>query len=133
MGVVEDSPALDSVYKLVEFEGRPVAKLSTGKATLPGRKQVWRRSGLDDRIGLRDQTHPEGEPLLEEVMRGGRPTDERGLADARRRFDADLAALPPSFRALEGDEEPRPERTEELNRLAEEIQRELTARELGAT
>jgi nicotinate phosphoribosyltransferase len=133
MGVVEDSPALDSVYKLVEFEGRPVAKLSTGKATLPGRKQVWRGSGLDDRIGLRDQAHPEGEPLLEEVMRGGRPTDERGLADARRRFDADLDALPPTLRALEGDDEPRPERTEELNLLAEEVQRKLTARELGAT
>jgi nicotinate phosphoribosyltransferase len=133
MGVVEDSPALDSVYKLVEFEGRPVAKLSTGKATLPGRKQVWRGSGLDDRIGLRDQTHPEGEPLLEEVMREGRPTDERGLADARRRFDADLEALPPELQTLEGHDEPRPERTQELNLLAEEVQQELTARELGAT
>jgi nicotinate phosphoribosyltransferase len=133
MGVVEDSPALDSVYKLVEFEGRPVAKLSTGKATLPGRKQVWRRSELDDWIGLRDETHSEGEPLLEEVMRGGLPTDERGLADARRRFEADLEALPTRLRALEGDEEPRPERTEELARLAEEVRQELTARELGET
>jgi nicotinate phosphoribosyltransferase len=133
MGVVDDSPALNSVYKLVEFEGRPVAKLSTGKATPPGRKQVWRRSGLDDRIGLRDQAPPDGEPLLEEVMRGGRPTDERGLADARRWFDKDLEALPKQLRALDGDEEPRPERTEELARLAEEVRQELTARELGET
>jgi nicotinate phosphoribosyltransferase len=131
IGVVADSPALDSVYKLVEFEERPVAKLSTGKATLPGRKQVWRRMGVDDRIGLRDQSHPNGEPLLEEVMRGGRPTDERGLAEARNRFDTDLEALPPELRTLEGDDERRPELTEELARLAQEVRQELTARELG--
>ena len=42
MGVSADAPFVDSVYKLVDIDGRPVLKLSAGKATAPGRKQVWR-------------------------------------------------------------------------------------------
>src|SRR5262245_8300057 len=41
MVVSADAPYLDMAYKLVEFGGRPTMKLSAGKATLPGRKQVW--------------------------------------------------------------------------------------------
>jgi nicotinate phosphoribosyltransferase len=41
--VSADAPYIDLVYKLVAFDGRPVLKLSSGKATLPGPKQVWRR------------------------------------------------------------------------------------------
>ena len=40
------APFLDMAYKLVELDGRPVLKLSAGRATLPGRKQVWRREGV---------------------------------------------------------------------------------------
>ncbi|MGH8981568.1 MAG: nicotinate phosphoribosyltransferase, partial [Acidimicrobiales bacterium] len=43
VGVSADAPYLDSVYKLVSYAGRPVVKLSPGKETLPGPKQVWRR------------------------------------------------------------------------------------------
>ena len=43
-----DEPAVGGVYKLVELEREHVArgkvKTSPGKATFPGRKQVWRRS-----------------------------------------------------------------------------------------
>ena len=42
LGVSADAPYVDAVYKLVEFDGRPVLKLSPAKATAPGRKQVWR-------------------------------------------------------------------------------------------
>jgi nicotinate phosphoribosyltransferase len=42
LGTSADAPALGGVYKLVEDEGGPRLKLSPGKATLPGRKQVWR-------------------------------------------------------------------------------------------
>src|SRR5918994_4535938 len=42
LGVSADVPYVDAVYKLVEFDGRPVLKLSPAKATVPGRKQVWR-------------------------------------------------------------------------------------------
>ena len=58
-----DAPSLDMAYKLVEYAGRPCSKRSPGKATLPGRKQVWRRydaKGLiaADLIALTDEPAP---------------------------------------------------------------------------
>jgi nicotinate phosphoribosyltransferase len=132
VGVAADSPYLDSVYKLVEFEGRPVAKLSTGKATLPGRKQVWRRAGEEDEIGLRDEDLS-GEPLLEEVMKGGKPVREEGLAEARDRFRRDIDALPDRERSLRAAGERHPRRSDRLARLADEVRASISARELGQT
>ena len=101
MGVSADAPYVDSVYKLTEYDGRPVLKLSAAKATAPGRKQVWR--GPDgDLVALRDEAGPPGgEALLEPVMRDGRrlrpvPT----LDDARARFRVDLERVPPASRRL---------------------------------
>ena len=45
-----DVPALDCAYKLQEYAGLPRRKRSSGKATWPGRKQVWRRYGPDGRM-----------------------------------------------------------------------------------
>ena len=45
-----DVPALDCAYKLQEYAGLPRRKHSPGKATWPGRKQVWRRYGADGRM-----------------------------------------------------------------------------------
>src|SRR5207302_1652471 len=45
-----DAPYLDCAYKLVEYAGRPRRKRSEGKASWPGRKQVWRRHGDDGRM-----------------------------------------------------------------------------------
>ena len=36
LGVSADAPYIDAVYKLVEYDGRPVLKLSPAKATAPG-------------------------------------------------------------------------------------------------
>ena len=48
MSVSADAPALDIAYKLTEYAGIGRMKLSPGKRTLPGRKQVFRtfRDGL---------------------------------------------------------------------------------------
>ena len=96
MGVSADAPYLDSAYKLVDYQGRPVAKLSTAKATLPGAKQVFRAGGLRDVIGLRSESGPPATvPLLEPVMHEGRRVSgSGGWAAARRRFEADLEQLP---------------------------------------
>lgn len=96
MGVSADAPYLDSVYKLVEFRGRPVLKLSTGKETWPGAKQVYRLAGKSDVLALRMEEPPKGAiPLLEQVMAGGRRTRPApGLAEARSRFERDLVDLP---------------------------------------
>ena len=42
MGVSSDHPDLDIAYKLCEYDAKGRLKLSTGKAILPGRKQVFR-------------------------------------------------------------------------------------------
>ncbi|MGH8295944.1 MAG: nicotinate phosphoribosyltransferase, partial [Steroidobacteraceae bacterium] len=76
LAVSADVPALDMAYKLQMYAGRPRLKRSPGKATWPGAKQVLREYGTDgvalgDRIMLEDEAGS-GEPLLVEVMRGGR-------------------------------------------------------------
>ena len=86
LGVSADAPYIDAVYKLVEYDGRPVLKLSPAKATAPGRKQVWRGPSVDV-IGLRDEAAPgpNHEPLLEPVMRAGRRLARRPTIEEMRR------------------------------------------------
>ena len=104
LGVSADAPYVDSVYKLVEYDGRPVMKLSSAKVSPPGRKQVWRpRNGEhDDVLCLRDEDAPAGaEPMLEAVMREGRRlTPSPSITDGRVRFEADLALVPRKARRL---------------------------------
>jgi len=109
MGVSADAPYLDTAYKLVAVADRPVCKLSPGKATLPGAKQVWRRLPVEhDVLGLREEPVPDGyEPLLVPVMRGGRrtaapPTASDAIAAAAARLRRDLDGLPARARALQG-------------------------------
>ena len=108
MGVAADMPYLDMAYKLVQYDGRPVMKLSTGKATLVDQKQVWRRTVdgtyAEDIIALRHEPAlPDAAPLLQGVMRAGRmlpPVPD--LATARQRYTTDRAHLAESYRRLEG-------------------------------
>jgi nicotinate phosphoribosyltransferase len=131
VGVSADAPFLDSVYKLVAYDGRPVAKLSTGKATLPGEKQVWRRPGMRDVVGLREEPGPgDGEPLLQPVVEDGARLDHGGWPEARERFQADLAALPDELRGLRASA-PVVERSDRLLRVDREVREEIARRELG--
>ena len=102
-GTSADSPTLETVYKLVAVDGRPMAKRSTGKATLPGAKQVWRRPGFGgDVLALADEPNPApgAEPLLEDVDLAVEPGDREEVAAARQRFEADWSALPPDYKDL---------------------------------
>jgi nicotinate phosphoribosyltransferase len=103
-GTSADAPTLESVYKLVAVDGRPMAKRSTGKATLPGAKQVWRRPGFaGDVLGLWDEPVPTAdgaEPLLAEVDVDAQPDEHEAVAAARDRFEADWSALPRQYRDL---------------------------------
>lgn len=101
MNTSADSPYLDCAYKLVQYAGRPTLKLSPGKATWPGAKQVFRRVGArgrfeSDCIAL-DGEQDCGTPLLRPAMRGGRrvasaATLEQGRALLRAQLDALPAA-----------------------------------------
>jgi len=132
VGVAHEAPFLDSVYKLVDYDGRPVAKLSTHKETLPGRKQAWRLPGFGgDLLGLREEDGPHrAEPLLEPVMRGGRRITGDGLAEARDRFASELAALPERLRSLDAEPE-RVERSPGLEALTRDVRGAIEQRELS--
>lgn len=104
-----DSPTIDSVYKLVAYEGRPRMKLAEDKTTLPGPKQLYRHADAQGRF-THDTLATAGEPpldgavpLLVEVLREGARTDagRDTLAQARRRAADGLARLPERLHELE--------------------------------
>jgi nicotinate phosphoribosyltransferase len=107
-----DAPSLSGVYKLVAIERNgdmvPVAKLSPGKQTLPGEKQVWRvgRNGDTERdlIGLAGEpAPPHGVPVLSRVVRHGVRTAPRPSLQALRDDSrAARSALPTGVRRLRG-------------------------------
>jgi nicotinate phosphoribosyltransferase len=94
-----DAPALDCAYKLQEYAGKPRRKRSEGKATWPGRKQVWRSYDATgefagDVVDLESESHS-GERLLQRVMRGGRRVGPpRPLDEIRICAKDQLARLP---------------------------------------
>jgi len=111
LAVCVDAPALDVAYKLVSLDGRPVMKLSHGKETLPGSKQVWRRTGEawagGDLVALRDEPPPEAaEPLLARVMSGGRRGASEPLGELRGRVEAARALIPAALRGLQAQSTP---------------------------
>ncbi|MFF3518112.1 nicotinate phosphoribosyltransferase [Streptomyces sp. NPDC002573] len=130
VGVAADAPYLDAAYKLVEYAGRPVMKLSSAKVTAPGRKQVFRRDGQPDVIALRDEDPPsEAQPLLRTLMRDGRRTGARDRWQyARARLAHDVAALPPSARRIHDPEPPRPLRSRALDELTSRVREEIEGR-----
>jgi nicotinate phosphoribosyltransferase len=125
-----DVPALDCAYKLQEYAGIGRRKLSAGKATWPGRKQVWRSYDADGRmsgdvISLEGDTL-DGEPLIEQVMKGGRRIGpSRSLAELRERAARDLARLPEALRRLEQGAGYRVDIAPALRSYTEDVDRRL--------
>lgn len=114
LGTSEDAPNLDIVYKLAQLDDRPLLKLSTDKATLPGVKQVWREEdehgvAVRDTVGLVDDDLP-GRPLLVPVMGGGRRLSggDDSLDVARERAADELRRLPAAMCCLDTGIEPYP-------------------------
>ena len=99
MNTSADAPYLDCAYKLVEYGGRPTRKRSEGKATWPGRKQVYRRFNAEGRITgdtlTVEEDSQDGLPLLKPVMKEGRPVAGTPPTRAvREHLRAQLATLP---------------------------------------
>ena len=115
--VSDDAPSADYTYKLSDYLGRPRLKTSAGKATVPGRKQVFR--GIDasghfsqDLVGLMDETPSSVTrefkpavskitPMLQTVFENGRraiapPT----LDESRDHFMTEFAMLGAKQRSL---------------------------------
>jgi nicotinate phosphoribosyltransferase len=129
-----DVPALDCAYKLQEYGGLARRKRSVGKATWPGRKQVWRHYGSDGRIAgdvmSLESDAQAGEPLIELVMKDGRrvapaPT----LADIRASATHDLERLPEPLRDLQPGATCAVEVADALVRLAAEVDDRIARQE----
>jgi nicotinate phosphoribosyltransferase len=105
VGVSADAPYLDIVYKLVEFDGRNVRKLSPGKVTLAGDKQIFRemKDGkmAGDVIGLRKEIMAGRRPLLIQVMHNGKCLVEKlSLEDIQSNFKENFDALPEQYKSI---------------------------------
>ncbi|WP_341327310.1 nicotinate phosphoribosyltransferase [Methylotuvimicrobium sp. KM2] len=105
-----DAPYLDCAYKLQEYAGMPRRKRSEGKATWPGRKQVYRRFDLDgimigDTIAVEDEIC-DGKPLLQPVMKDGRQIAgmQRSLEHIRIETQDQLHTLPGNLKLLTREE-----------------------------
>lgn len=108
LDVSSDAPSLDCAYKLQEYAGRARRKRSEGKATWPGRKQVYRNydaSGgymAHDFVALEGEDSRGGEPLIIPVMRSGKRVNHRILLDEiRKRTLAGYARLPQPLTAID--------------------------------
>lgn len=99
----DDTPSLEIVYRVVydETEGRPLIQTSDGKATMPGRKQVFldqREGGWTHLVALDGAIQPSEllTPLLDRHIAAGVETDgvrEISLEMSRRYCNAALTSL----------------------------------------
>lgn len=106
-GTSSDAPYIDSVYKLVQIDGRPVTKLSTDKQTLPWGKQVYRRvqngQMIEDQITKSDSKQPKDHSvkLLHTAMKfGARSEPKKRLETVRERVSSNIQQLPAQYRKL---------------------------------
>ena len=121
-----DAPYLDCAYKLVEYAGIGRRKRSEGKATWPGRKQVYRHFNQQgemkhDVLTVEDDSTA-GRPLIEQVMAEGQCLAELPtLKESREYALAELAALPASLKTIKERIEYQVDVSESLKKLAAEI------------
>ncbi len=126
-------------YKMVSFGDRPVLKLSTGKLSLPGPKQVYRLCDehgdfQHDVLAMRGE-QIEGEPLLVNLMENGKRLAPYASLDVLpERFANDFRLLPASYRQLRRPPGYQVKISPGLRELSESVgerARVLSAEELG--
>ena len=140
MGTSADKPYVDVIYKLCETQSAsgefsPIMKLSEGKITLPGRKQVYRfkddKGGYEkDTIALANEKL-EAEPLLIKVMEKGRTAYEfPSLNEVRSAAKENLSRLPGKYKKLTGAMAYPVELSKALEDLIERLKKKLTQTEI---
>jgi len=136
MGTSADYPYTDVIYKLSETmkadgEFSPIMKLSKGKVTLPGRKQIFRFKDKEgnyqkDTIALADEKR-EADPLLVKVMDHGKIcANLPSLSEIRKIASENLAKLPAKYKKLTAASEYSVELSKPLEHLVKNLRKKLT-------
>jgi nicotinate phosphoribosyltransferase len=140
MGTSTDKPYVDVIYKLCEIRNKkgefsPLMKLSKGKATLPGRKQIFRfkdKKGnyTKDLIALANET-VNAEPLLIKVMEHGKLLSNLpSLDEIRTTAKENLLKLPARYKKLTNAAEYPVEQSPALKNLVKKLKKKLTKTEI---
>jgi len=124
VGTSADAPYIDFVYKLVEFNQKPVMKTSIGKKMYPGKKQVFRCSNFDI-LAYFSETY-EGTPLLDKYMENGKvvkrfPT----LSEIREYTISQIEKLPKELLSIREKHQYPVKISEKLENLYEKVKKEL--------
>ncbi|MEA5598277.1 nicotinate phosphoribosyltransferase [Rivularia sp. UHCC 0363] len=96
---------VNGVYKLVEIDGIPVMKQSSGKISYPGKKQIFREvvegELKTDTLGLVGENYPEKQPLLKLFMKNGkRLYSPYTIKQIKQQTAASVASLPTQIKNL---------------------------------
>lgn len=134
MGVSKDAPYCDVVYKLVELTNGgkllPTMKLSKGKVTYPGIKQVYRifdKKGnyMKDILALRDEKL-NGKKLLVKVMEKGKIISKMpSLEEIKKMTKNNLEKLPDKYKKIKNAAKYKVEISAELKKLIEKLNKSL--------
>ncbi|MBD2388649.1 nicotinate phosphoribosyltransferase [Cylindrospermum sp. FACHB-282] len=128
--LVTGSP-VNGVYKLVDIDGIPVMKQSSGKVTYPGQKQIF-RSYMEgkvqiDRLGLVSESSLDQQPLLQLMVKEGESVrSPETLTTIRQRTAASVASLPEETRRLHDPISVKVEISEALQELIKETHKQTT-------
>ena len=131
MGVSADAPWTDCAYKLVEYDGRPVLKLSTGKVSWPGKKQVYRLRDVNgqlknDFVTRRDENVADAEALLTQVMAQGKTVAPLpSLEQSRAAFLEEFSRLPEAVKSIRDPEHYSVEFSAALKELRNAVERKV--------
>ena len=131
MGVSGDAPWTDCAYKLVEYDGRPVLKLSTGKVSWPGKKQVYRLRDVNgqlknDFVTRRDENVADAEALLTQVMAQGKTVASLpSLEQSRAAFLEEFSRLPEAVKSIRNPEHYSVEFSAALKELRNAVERKV--------
>jgi nicotinate phosphoribosyltransferase len=103
-----DDPTIAAVYKLTEYKGIPRMKISEGKLTYPGKKQIYRifdKNGIfkEDILMLDDEAPPpSSEALLLPVLKNGTLVSKLPeLNEIQQVYLNNVNRLPEDFKVLE--------------------------------
>jgi nicotinate phosphoribosyltransferase len=125
-----DDPALSAVYKLIEYNKQSKIKVSEGKVTYPGIKQIYRTFNKDgyfkeDIMKLENELPPSNsEALLIPIMKQGRLIyDIPSLETTQRYYLENIEKLPDDYKVLEENHIFKLKISEQLQKLTNSLEK----------